>query len=135
MVPVSPGLRALAVSLAASAAAIPAPHALAQVGDFRVLPYQQQPALDGMLFTWFTTSDTPGSIPITRPGLKSPRVIVSEPVPVPAPHGQVSAELSAGGEFPFVTTVIFSSPACPTATCGTSCRCPVSSPIPSTPSR
>jgi hypothetical protein len=113
MIPVSPGLRALAVSLAASAAAIPAPHALAQVGDFRVLPYQQQPALDGMLFTWFTTSDTPGSISITGPGLKSPRVIASEPVLVPTLDYQASAELSAGGAFPFATTAIFSSPGVP----------------------
>jgi hypothetical protein len=108
MNPVAPGVRALAVSPAATVAAIPAPSALAEVGDFRVLPYQQQPALDGMLFTWFTVSETPEQISITGPGLSVPLAIASVPVLVPVLDYQAPAELSAGGAFPFATTAIFS---------------------------
>jgi hypothetical protein len=48
-------------------------------GEFRVNPYLQQPSSDGMLFTWFTTTNTPGSIQITGPGLASPLSLGSSP--------------------------------------------------------
>jgi len=47
--------------------------------EFRINPYLQQPASDGMLFTWFSTDDLAGSIEITGPGLGSPVVLNSTP--------------------------------------------------------
>ena len=103
------GLRSL---IAASACTIalglslgPAAHASGLIGDFRVLPYQQDPALDGMLFTWFTIEEIPGEISITGPGLDKPLVLASTPELDVVLDYQAAAELSAGGEFPKFATV------------------------------
>ena len=70
--------------LTTSLAALVASTASAQsTADFRVLPYQMNPALDGMQFTWFTINDTPGTITVTGPGLKAPVASTSSPVLVP----------------------------------------------------
>lgn len=87
----------------------PAAHAAGLIGDFRVLPYQQDPALDGMLFTWFTIEETSGQITVTGPGLAKPLVLSSVPQLDPILDYQAPGELSAGGEFPFATTAIFDS--------------------------
>ena len=47
--------------------------------QFRVLPYQQQPAEDGMLFTWFTENDVQGQLVVTGGGLKTPLAFYSTP--------------------------------------------------------
>jgi len=65
-----------AVFVAASLLAAIATPAFAQ---FRVNPYLQQPSTNGMLFNWFTTTNTPGSISITGPGLSSPLTVNSTP--------------------------------------------------------
>lgn len=108
---VSP-LRLLAPALIAVSAAIAAP-ASATVGDFRVLPYQQNPSLDGILLTWFTISETPGELTVTGPGLDAPIVLASTPVLEPILDYQAPAELNAGGAFPFGTTAIFEAPGVP----------------------
>lgn len=41
-------------------------------GQFRVNPYLQNPASDGAYFTWFTSSETAGTLEISGPGLSSP---------------------------------------------------------------
>jgi 3',5'-cyclic AMP phosphodiesterase CpdA len=87
--------------------------ALAVVGEFRVLPYQQMATQEGMTFNWFTTSNVAGTISVTGPGLASAIVLTSAPQLVPVLDYQVPAELSAGGAFPFSTTAIFSSPGVP----------------------
>lgn len=46
---------------------------------FRVLPYLQQPASDGVLVTWFGTRDQPGELRVSGPGLASPLVLRSSP--------------------------------------------------------
>lgn len=60
--------------LLAAAAILAASSAFAQ---FRVNPYLQQPAADGILVTWFTTGTTAGQISVTGPGLGSPLVLTS----------------------------------------------------------
>ncbi len=90
-----------------------APGASASVGDFRVLPYQQNPTTQGMQLTWFTTSETPGTISITGPNLANPIVLSSTPTLTPVLDYQSTAELTAGGAFPFATTGIFSAPGVP----------------------
>ena len=100
----------IAVSIAACFGAA----AFAQsTADFRVLPYQMNPALDGMQLTWFTVSGTPGTLTVTGPGLKSPVVLTSTPELDPVLDYQISAELTATGAFPFSTTAIFESPGVP----------------------
>ena len=105
------GLRSLiaasACTIALGLSLAPAAHASGLIGDFRVLPYQQDPALDGMLFTWFTIEEIPGEISITGPGLDKPLVLASTPELDVVLDYQAAAELSAGGEFPFATTAIF----------------------------
>jgi len=92
-----------------SLAAIVAGPSLASglLGDFRVLPYQQAPALDGILITWFTIEDLAGEIVVEGPGLEAPLVVASVPELDPTLDYQAQAELDAGGEFPFATTAIF----------------------------
>ncbi|HMN95854.1 MAG TPA: metallophosphoesterase [Phycisphaerales bacterium] len=87
--------------------------AVAQVGDFRVLPYQQHPSLDGALLTWFTIDDQPGTLTVTGPGLKDPLIFISAPVLEPILDYQAPAELNAGGQFPFPQTAIFEAPGVP----------------------
>jgi len=87
--------------------------ALATVGDFRVLPYQQNATLDGMQLTWFTVSNTAGSLTITGPGLAVPLVLNTTPQLAPVLDYQSAAELTAGGAFPFSTTAIFQAPGVP----------------------
>jgi len=66
--------RAVALALAGTASS-----AAMALDDFRVLPYLQQPGSDGMLFTWFTSSNDAGSLSIEGPGLDAPRVFGSTP--------------------------------------------------------
>ena len=47
--------------------------------QFRVLPYQQQPAEDGMLFTWFTEHNIPGELVVSGGDLKTHLVLNSSP--------------------------------------------------------
>ncbi|MEO1035404.1 MAG: fibronectin type III domain-containing protein [Pseudomonadota bacterium] len=47
--------------------------------QFRVLPYQQQPAEDGMLITWFTDNNHPGELVITGGDLDSHVAYYSTP--------------------------------------------------------
>ena len=47
--------------------------------QFRINPYLQQPASDGMLFTWFSQDESAGSIEIAGPGLDSPLMLNSTP--------------------------------------------------------
>jgi 3',5'-cyclic AMP phosphodiesterase CpdA len=108
-----PSIRTFATVAALTAAVALAPSSLASVGDFRVLPYLQNPTTDGMLFTWFTIDDVPGEITISGPGLAKPIVLASTPVLDPVLDYQAPAELSAGGAFPFATTAIFSAPGVP----------------------
>ncbi len=89
-----------------------APLAMGQ-SAFRVLPYQQQPTTSGMQLTWFTSSDTPGTLVVSGGGLASPLTFTSTPVLVPVLDYQINAELTAGGAFPFSTTAIFSAPGVP----------------------
>jgi 3',5'-cyclic AMP phosphodiesterase CpdA len=81
--------------------------------DFRVLPYQMNPALDGIQLTWFTVQDAPGAVTVTGPGLASPLVLNSAPTLVPVLDYQIAGELNATGAFPFATTAIFASPGVP----------------------
>lgn len=104
--------RPLSIGLLALSAGLAVP-AVATVGDFRVLPYQQNPTLGGMTFNWFTSNDTPGTMTITGPTLAQPLVLTSTPILVPVLDYQISAELSAGGSFPFASTAIFASPGVP----------------------
>lgn len=83
------------------------------IGDFRVLPYQQDPRLDGMLFTWFTIEPTPGTISITGPGLSEPLVLGSTPELDPVLDYQAPGELAATGAFPFATTAILDAAGAP----------------------
>ena len=70
-----------AVTLTAAAiAAAPAAAGETSTADFRVLPYQLAPATDGILLTWFTTSDAAGDVTITGPGLSEPLVLPSMPM-------------------------------------------------------
>ncbi len=48
--------------------------------DFRVQPYLQQPTSEGMLFTWFTETDTPGTLIVDGSGLPNPLEFTSTPV-------------------------------------------------------
>jgi 3',5'-cyclic AMP phosphodiesterase CpdA len=99
-----------ASALLACGAALPA---VAQVGDFRVLPYQLNPALDGIQLTWFTIAEVPGTLTIEGPGLKQPLVFTSAPSLIPELDYQIAGELNAGGAFPFATTAIFQAPGVP----------------------
>jgi hypothetical protein len=100
--------------LSASVVSVAASPALSQpTTDFRVLPYQLNPTTDGMLFTWFTTGETPGSLTVAGPGLKSPLSYTSTPALVPVLDYQIAGELNATGAFPFSTTAIFSAPGVP----------------------
>jgi hypothetical protein len=99
-----------ACALLASGLALPAS---AQVGEFRVLPYQLNPALDGIQLTWFTVAEVSGTLTIEGPGLKQPLVLTSAPVLVPDLDYQIAGELNAGGAFPFATTAIFEAPGVP----------------------
>ena len=61
-----------------------APHAVAEnsqavLSAFRVLPYQQQPAGDGLMLTWFTETDAPGSVEVFGGDLSQPRKYTSAP--------------------------------------------------------
>lgn len=97
----------------ATAIAAAAPAAAGVVGNFRTLPYQTNPQLDGITLTWFTIDDTPGTIVVLGPGLSGPRVIATQPELLPVLDYQAAGELSAGGEFPFAATAIFESPGVP----------------------
>ncbi|MFN9758850.1 MAG: hypothetical protein ACK58X_20820, partial [Planctomycetota bacterium] len=81
--------------------------------DFRVLPYQMNPALDGIQLTWFTVTNTPGAVAITGPGLAAPLTLASTPVLVPVLDYQIAGELNATGAFPFATTAVFEAPGVP----------------------
>lgn len=81
--------------------------------DFRVLPYQLNPTVDGIQLTWFTIDDVPGTLTVTGPGLANPLVLVSTPVLDPVLDYQIPAELNAGGAFPFASTAIFAAPGVP----------------------
>jgi len=99
--------RLLSVLLAACPLAFATAGAIAgDTGEFRVLPYQLNPSLDGIQLTWFTIADVPGTVTISGPGLKQPIVLASTPALDPVLDYQVAAELNAGGEFPFSTTAI-----------------------------
>jgi hypothetical protein len=103
-----------AVTLATAAAvAGPAMAGDSSTADFRVLPYQLSPAIDGILLTWFTISDAPGDVTITGPGLAEPLVLPSMPMLEPVLDYQAADELNAGGEFPFADTAIFEAPGVP----------------------
>jgi hypothetical protein len=106
-------LRTLALISTSLAALVAATASAQSTADFRVLPYQLNPALDGMQFTWFTINDTPGTITVTGPGLKAPVASTSSPVLVPVLDYQIPAELNATGAFPFSSTAIFSAPGVP----------------------
>jgi hypothetical protein len=95
--------RALACLLAAGLAAT----SFASVGDFRVLPYQQNLTTQGLQFNWFTPVNVAGTLTITGGGLGAPIVLNSSPTLLPVLDYQVPAELGAGGAFPFATTAIF----------------------------
>jgi hypothetical protein len=47
---------------------------------FRIQPYLQQPASDGVLLTWFSTKNAAGDVSITGPGLTTPLLLKSTPV-------------------------------------------------------
>ena len=47
--------------------------------EFRVLPYQQQPAEDGVLFTWFTENDVQGQLVVSGGDLTTPLTFYSAP--------------------------------------------------------
>lgn len=47
--------------------------------EFRVLPYQQQPAEDGVLFTWFTENDVQGQLVVSGGDLTTPLTFYSTP--------------------------------------------------------
>ena len=79
--------------------------------DFRVLPYQMNPALDGIQLTWFTVTNTPGAVAVTGPGLAAPLTLPSTPALAPALDYQIAGELNATGAFPFATTAVFEAPA------------------------
>ena len=81
--------------------------------DFRVLPYQMNPALDGIQLTWFTVTNAPGAVAITGPGLAAPLTLASTPVLVPVLDYQIAGELNATGAFPFATTAVFEAPGVP----------------------
>ncbi|MFM1823611.1 MAG: hypothetical protein RI967_1877 [Planctomycetota bacterium] len=97
----------------AAAACLGAPSLAQSTADFRVLPYQMNPVLDGINLTWFTIGSTPGTLTVTGPGLKSPLVYTSAPVLDPVLDYQINAELTAGGAFPFSTTAVFEAPGVP----------------------
>ncbi|MEM6900801.1 MAG: metallophosphoesterase [Pseudomonadota bacterium] len=61
-------MAALAIMLPAAAKA-----------QFRVLPYQQQPAEVGMLFTWFTENEVQGFLTVSGGDLDSPLTFTSGP--------------------------------------------------------
>jgi hypothetical protein len=106
-------LRTLALITTSLASLVAASASAQSTADFRVLPYQMNPALDGMQFTWFTITDTPGTLTVTGPGLKAPAVYTSAPVLEPVLDYQIASELNATGSFPFATTAIFASPGVP----------------------
>lgn len=108
-----PGLTSLILASFGAAAAVHAPAIAQSTADFRVLPYQLNPTVDGILLTWFTTDATPGTLTITGPGLASPLVLQSNPVLDPVLDYQIAAELNAGGAWPFATTAIFQAPGVP----------------------
>ena len=85
----------------------------ASVGDFRVLPYQLNPATDGIMLTWFTVANSPGTLTVSGPGLSSPLTFTSAPELDPVLDYQIPAELNATGAFPFATTAIFEAPGVP----------------------
>ena len=103
----TPVRSSIALALCAGSLALFSPGAAASVGEFRVLPYQQNPTTEGMTFNWFTIDATPGTMTITGGGLSSPIVLNSSPAVVPVLDYQAPAELGAGGAFPFATTAIF----------------------------
>ena len=105
-------LRTLALISTSLAALVAATASAQSTADFRVLPYQLNPALDGMQFTWFTINDVPGEISISGEGIEG-FTLNSTPVLVPVLDYQIAAELNAGGNFPFATTAIFSAPGVP----------------------
>ncbi|MFN4243501.1 MAG: metallophosphoesterase [Tepidisphaerales bacterium] len=47
--------------------------------SFRIQPYLQQPSDTGMYFTWFTSSNVPGTLEVSGPGLSSPLTFTSSP--------------------------------------------------------
>jgi 3',5'-cyclic AMP phosphodiesterase CpdA len=97
----------------AAVACLAAPAVAQSTADFRVLPYQLNPSLDGIQLTWFTIANVPGTLTVTGPGLASPLVLASAPVLEPVLDYQIPAELTAGGAFPFATTAIFAAPGVP----------------------
>jgi 3',5'-cyclic AMP phosphodiesterase CpdA len=100
----------LAGSLGVTGLQLPAQSSTA---DFRVLPYQMSPALDGIQLTWFTIANAPGTVTVTGPGLAAPLVSTSSPLLIPVLDYQIAGELAATGAFPFATTAIFESPGVP----------------------
>lgn len=71
---------AMAMTATLLAAAMPM---WADATDLRVNPYLQSPSSDGMYFTWFTESATPGVLSITGGGLSSPLQFNSAPMAQP----------------------------------------------------
>jgi 3',5'-cyclic AMP phosphodiesterase CpdA len=108
-----PGIRTLTTLSLGLACAFAAPATAQSTTDFRVLPYQLNPALDGIQLTWFTIANTPGTLTITGPGLSAPLVLASTPVLDPVLDYQIAGELNATGNFPFATTAIFEAPGVP----------------------
>jgi 3',5'-cyclic AMP phosphodiesterase CpdA len=106
-------LRLLTFVTLAAASFLCNPAGAQSTADFRVLPYQMNPALDGMQLTWFTVANNPGTLTVTGPGLASPLVFASTPVLEPVLDYQINAELTATGAFPFATTAIFEAPGVP----------------------
>jgi Ca2+-binding RTX toxin-like protein len=49
------------------------------MSDFRVNPYLQQPATDGIKINWFTEENTAGEVTVTGPGLDTPLTLTTEP--------------------------------------------------------
>jgi hypothetical protein len=71
---------AMAITATLLAAAIPMQ---AVATDLRVNPYLQSPSSDGMRFTWFTESATPGVLSVTGGGLTAPLQFSSTPMAQP----------------------------------------------------
>jgi len=106
-------LHPLAIGLLAVASGLGDAVRAQALADFRVLPYQMNPALDGIQLTWFTVTNTPGIVAITGPGLAAPLTLASTPLLVPVLDYQIAGELNATGAFPFATTAVFEAPGVP----------------------
>jgi hypothetical protein len=82
-------------------AGLSASAAIAVPSNFRVAPYLQQPGSDGVLVTWFTEANTPGTITITGGGLTSPIVRSTTPSATNVAYTTVERNLAASTTRPF----------------------------------